>query len=104
MTPEQEVKLVEDMTAAGLDCFVSGSPAVTQLPAMMKAALAVAYPVIRNAVLEEAANLCTAIIRDYDVLTADGKAYAKMHVQKAAKGMVSLVREDLIAMKTEGGE
>lgn len=48
--------------------------------------------------LEKAAEVCTNIIRDYDVMKPNGTTYEPVHVQRAAKGMVSLAREDIRAL------
>jgi hypothetical protein len=48
--------------------------------------------------LREAAEVCTRIIKDYDVMKADGVTYEPIKVQKAAKGMVSLARQDILAL------
>ncbi len=53
---------------------------------------------IRADALREAAEICTSIIRDYDVMKPDGKTYEPLKVQKAAKGMVSLARQDILAL------
>ena len=48
--------------------------------------------------LEEAAEVCTNIIRNYDVMKPNGTTYEPVHVQRAAKGMVSLARADIRAL------
>jgi hypothetical protein len=53
----------------------------------------------RNAVLREAAKVCTSVIKNYDVLKPDGMTYEPMKVQKAAKCMVSLARQDILALR-----
>lgn len=53
---------------------------------------------VREKALREAAEICTGIIRDYDVMKPDGKTYEPLRVQKAAKGMVRLARQDILAL------
>jgi len=43
-------------------------------------------------------EVCTRIIKDYDVMKPDGVTYEPARVQSAAKGMVSLVRQDIRAL------
>ena len=50
---------------------------------------------------EMAAKVCTSIITDYDVMKADGKTYETPYVQRAAKGLVSLARQDIRALATD---
>ena len=45
-----------------------------------------------------AAEACTDIIKKYDVMKPDGVTYEPMRVQRAAKGMVSIAREDILAL------
>jgi hypothetical protein len=47
--------------------------------------------------MERAAEICTGIIKNYNVMKPDGTTYESLKVQKAAKGMVSLAREDIRA-------
>ena len=47
-----------------------------------------------------AAEACTNVMKSYDVLKADGKTYEPMRVQKAAKSMVGLTREDILAYRS----
>jgi hypothetical protein len=54
-------------------------------------------------IVERAAEVCTVIIKDYDVMKPDGKTYEPLKVQKAAKGMVSLVRQDIRALAPADG-
>ena len=59
-----------------------------------------------NAAIEAAAKACTTVIKDYDVMTPCGNKYEPIKVQRAAKGMVSLARQDIRALRraapTEG--
>lgn len=48
-----------------------------------------------------AAEACTDIIKKYDVMKPDGVTYEPMRVQRAAKGMVSIAREDILALPLE---
>jgi len=45
--------------------------------------------------IEVDAEICTYIIKNYDCMKADKETYQPMWVQKVAKGMVSLAREDI---------
>jgi len=47
---------------------------------------------------EAAASSCTNVIKNYDVMKPDGTTYEPIRVQKAAKGMVSLARQDIRAL------
>lgn len=49
-------------------------------------------------VRDAATDACANVIKNYDVLKPDGKTYEPIRVQKAAKGMVSLAREDIRAL------
>ncbi|WP_288927250.1 hypothetical protein [uncultured Maritimibacter sp.] len=49
---------------------------------------------------ERAAEICTNVIKNYDVMKPDRETYEPPRVQKAAKGMVSLAREDIRALAT----
>lgn len=53
----------------------------------------------REDALREAAEICTNVIKSYDVMEP-GKPgqYASLKTQKAAKGMVSLARQDIEAL------
>jgi hypothetical protein len=51
-----------------------------------------------RAALEAAAEVCTSVIKNYDVMDASGQNYLPMKTQKAAKGMVSIAREDIRAL------
>jgi len=50
------------------------------------------------AALEAAAETCTTIIRDYDVMDSTGTKHLPVKTQTAAKGMVSLARQDIRAL------
>lgn len=56
----------------------------------------------REKALREAAEVCTNIIKNYDVMEP-GKPdqFASLKTQKAAKGMVSLARQDILALISE---
>ena len=49
--------------------------------------------------IEAAAEACTNVIKSYDVMDATGTKYLPMTTQKAAKGMVSIAREDIWKLK-----
>ena len=51
-----------------------------------------------RAALEAAAETCTTIIRDYDVMDSTGTKHLPVKTQTAAKGMVSLARQDIRAL------
>lgn len=53
------------------------------------------------AAFEMAATVCSGVIKDYDVMKSDGVTYENIKVQKAAKGLVSIAREDIRALATE---
>jgi hypothetical protein len=63
------------------------------------AELEAALVTAREDALKEAADVCTNIIKEYDVMKSDGITYEPLWVQKAAKGMVSLAREDIRNLK-----
>ena len=44
---------------------------------------------------EDAIEVCTRLINDFDVMKPDGVTYEPAKVQRAAKGMVSLARQDI---------
>ena len=52
-----------------------------------------------DAAIEAAANACTNVIKSYEVMDATGTKYLPMKTQKAAKGMVSIAREDIRQLK-----
>lgn len=52
-----------------------------------------------NEAIEAAADICSEVIRDYDVMDASGTKYLPLKTQKAAKGLVSIAREDIRALK-----
>ena len=47
---------------------------------------------------EDAIEVCTRLINDFDVMKPDGVTYEPAKVQRAAKGMVSLARQDIRAL------
>ena len=57
----------------------------------------------REKAMRDAAEVCTNIIKNYDVMEP-GKPdqFASLKTQKAAKGMVSLARQDILALISEG--
>ena len=44
-------------------------------------------------------DACTNVIKSYDVMDETGTKYLPMKTQKAAKGMVSIAREDIGKLK-----
>jgi len=52
-----------------------------------------------NAAIEAAMDACTKVIKSYDVMDETGTKYLPMKTQKAAKGMVSIAREDIGKLK-----
>lgn len=52
------------------------------------------------AAYEVAARACSGIIKDYYCMKDDGKTYHPLWVQKVAKGMVSIARQDIRALAT----
>jgi hypothetical protein len=48
--------------------------------------------------LREAAYVCGQIIKDFDVMRPDGITHQPARVQRAAKGMVGLARQDILAL------
>jgi hypothetical protein len=63
------------------------------------AQLEAAIVTARNDALQEAADVCTVVIKEYDVMKPNGTTYEPLKVQKAAKGMVSIARQDIKALK-----
>jgi hypothetical protein len=64
------------------------------------AELEAALVTARNDALTEAIDVCTVIIKNYDVMKTNGSGLPEpFWVQKAAKGMVSLAREDIRNLK-----
>ena len=55
----------------------------------------------RAEALQDASDACTNIIKNYDVMKPDGKTYESLKMQKAAKGMVSLARQDIEALQVQ---
>ena len=54
--------------------------------------------IARLQAIQEAADACTNLIKNYEVMKPDGKTYESLKMQKAAKGMVSLARQDIEAL------
>ena len=52
-----------------------------------------------NAAIQSAIDACTNVIKSYDVMDETGTKYLPMKTQKAAKGMVSIAREDIGKLK-----
>jgi hypothetical protein len=48
--------------------------------------------------IEAAAEVCTAVIRDYRIMKKDGVTYETVRVQHVAQGLVSVAREDIRAL------
>jgi hypothetical protein len=108
MSDDLVKRICQDWVKAGCsdDCFWEGwpecpTPEDSLTPRMvidrieeLETKLATARP----DALEEAAEVCTNIIRDYDVMKPNGTTYEPVHVQRAAKGMVSLARADIRAL------
>lgn len=66
--------------------------AIAAIPAIDLAA-------IREAALREAMDACTDVIKNIEILKADGETYETPRIQKIARGLVSFARqkiEDLI--------
>jgi hypothetical protein len=55
----------------------------------------------RNDALDEAADVCTLVIKEYDVMKPNGTTCEPLRVQNAAKGMVSIARQDIEALKAK---
>ena len=53
---------------------------------------------IREAALREAAEVCTYVIKNIDILKADGETYETPRVQKIARGLVDVARQDILAL------
>ena len=96
---ETKAKLVEDM-AFKIAEKMYGGPIVLEGESLQiyaqaaLAALSVAYPVIRDAVLEEAAVLCADMGKSFRSLTCGSELHA----------MGDTCAQNFRAMKTEGGE
>ena len=52
----------------------------------------------REAALKEAAAVCEYIIKNIEILKADGETYETPRVQKIARGLVDLARQDILAL------
>ena len=59
-----------------------------------------ALPAVYRLALVDAEFACTNVIKNYDVTYDGGKKFAPMKTQNAAKGMVSIAREDILALPT----
>lgn len=55
----------------------------------------------RAKVVADAVACCTDVIKNYDAMKPDGVTYEPMRVQKVAKGMVSIARQDIRALHTD---
>jgi hypothetical protein len=51
-----------------------------------------------NDAREAAVEACTNVIKNYDVMDGTGTKYLPIKTQKAAKDMVSIAREDILAL------
>lgn len=63
--------------------------------------MANAYDAGYEAGLKAAADACTNVIKNYDVMTNAGESYAAPHIQRKAKGMVEIAREDIRALSKQ---
>jgi len=52
----------------------------------------------RAEALREAAEACTYVIKNYELVSKESGKYLPLKTQKAARGMVSLAREDILAL------
>lgn len=52
----------------------------------------------REAALREAAEVCTYVIKNMAILKADGETYETPRVQKIARGLVDIARQDILAL------
>lgn len=58
-----------------------------------------------NAAIRAAADAATYVIQNIDILKADGETYETPRVQKVARGLVDVARQDILTLlKPEGGE
>lgn len=57
---------------------------------------------IREATLREAAAVCDYVIKNIDILKADGETYETPRVQKIARGLVDVARQDILALIEKG--
>lgn len=52
-----------------------------------------------NAAIDAAAAAAEYVIRNIDILKADGETYEAPRVQKIARGLVDLARQDILALR-----
>ncbi len=52
-----------------------------------------------NAAIEAAAAAAEYVIRNIDILKADGETYETPRVQKIARGLVDVARQDILALR-----
>ena len=53
---------------------------------------------IREAALREAMDACTDVIKNIEILKADGKTYETLRIQKIARGLVDVARQQIEAL------
>lgn len=53
---------------------------------------------IREAALREAMDACTYVIKNIDILKADGETYETPRIQKIARGLVDVARQQIEAL------
>ena len=53
---------------------------------------------IREAALREAMDACTYVIKNIEILRADGKTYETPRIQKIARGLVDVARQQIEAL------
>ena len=59
---------------------------------------------IREAALREAADVCTYVIKNIEILKADGETYETPRVHKVARGLVDVARQDILALAKGAAE
>lgn len=64
----------------------------------IKALPAIDPAAIREAALREAADACTYVIKNIEILKADGETYETPRIQKIARGLVDVARQDILAL------
>ena len=108
LTDDALDKLVARLTwAAGIDQAEYPFPLCNEAAAVITALRQREAEAVAGAKAEgmrEAASMCTAVIGKYNVMKPDGETYEPVRVQKAAKGLVSIARQDILAAadKLEG--